>query len=63
LKWLSIAYCRWGTSENDKRLEESINTAMYHGNDIAMVVPEGSKKDVIFQKPDVSIVSLPRTRA
>jgi excinuclease ABC subunit A len=40
-----------GTSENDiKRLEESINTAMYHGNDIAMVVPEGSKEGRYFSR-------------
>ncbi|WP_194852110.1 excinuclease ABC subunit UvrA [Nonlabens antarcticus] len=40
-----------GTSEDDiKRLEESINTAMYHGNDIAMVVPEGSKEGRYFSR-------------
>ncbi len=40
-----------GTSENDiKRLEESINTAMYHGNDIAMVVPEGAKEGRYFSR-------------
>jgi len=40
-----------GSGDNDiKRLEESINTAMYHGNDIAMVVPEGSKEGRYFSR-------------
>ncbi len=40
-----------GDNENDiKRLEESINTAMYHGNDIAMVVPQDSKEGRYFSR-------------
>ncbi|SCY13176.1 excinuclease ABC subunit A [Nonlabens sp. Hel1_33_55] len=40
-----------GTSEEDvKRLDESIKTAMYHGNDIAMIVPQGSKDGRYFSR-------------
>ena len=40
-----------GTTDEDiKRLDESIRTAMYHGNDIAMVVPQGSKEGRYFSR-------------
>ncbi|KQC34566.1 excinuclease ABC subunit A [Nonlabens sp. YIK11] len=40
-----------GTTDEDiKRLDESIKTAMYHGNDIAMVVPQGSKDGRYFSR-------------
>lgn len=38
------------TDEDIKRLEDSIKTAMYHGNDIAMVVPQGSKEGRYFSR-------------
>ncbi len=40
-----------GTSEKDiKRLDESIKTAMHHGDDIAMIVPQGSKDGRYFSR-------------
>ncbi len=40
-----------GTSDNDiKRLDESIKTAMHHGDDIAMIVPQGSKEGRYFSR-------------
>ncbi|AZQ44031.1 excinuclease ABC subunit UvrA [Nonlabens ponticola] len=37
--------------ENDrKRLEDSIKTALYHGNDIAMIVPHGEKEGRYFSR-------------
>ncbi|MFT7119337.1 MAG: excinuclease ABC subunit A [Flavobacteriales bacterium] len=40
-----------GDSEQDiKRLDESIKTAMYHGNDITMIVPHGEKEGRFFSR-------------
>jgi excinuclease ABC subunit A len=40
-----------GDSEQDiKRLDESIKTAMYHGNDITMIVPHGGKEGRFFSR-------------
>ncbi|MEN8899178.1 MAG: excinuclease ABC subunit UvrA [Nonlabens sp.] len=40
-----------GDSEEDiKRLDESIRTAMYHGNDITMIVPHGEKDGRFFSR-------------
>ncbi|WP_304015912.1 excinuclease ABC subunit UvrA [Nonlabens dokdonensis] len=38
------------TEEDIKRLDESIKTAMYHGNDITMVVPHGEKEGRFFSR-------------
>jgi len=39
-----------GTEQDIKRLEESIKTAMYHGNDITMIVPQGEKEGRFFSR-------------
>jgi excinuclease ABC subunit A len=40
-----------GDSKEDiKRLDESIKTAMYHGNDITMIVPHGEKEGRFFSR-------------
>jgi excinuclease ABC subunit A len=38
------------TEEDVKRLDESIKTAMYHGNDITMIVPQGEKEGRFFSR-------------
>jgi excinuclease ABC subunit A len=38
------------TEEDVKRLDESIKTAMYHGNDITMIVPNGEKEGRFFSR-------------
>lgn len=38
------------TEEDIKRLDESIKTAMYHGNDITMIVPHGEKEGRFFSR-------------
>jgi excinuclease ABC subunit A len=38
------------TEEDVKRLDESIKTAMYHGNDITMIVPHGEKEGRFFSR-------------
>ncbi|MFB0905266.1 MAG: excinuclease ABC subunit UvrA [Nonlabens sp.] len=38
------------TKEDVKRLDESIKTAMYHGNDITMIVPQGEKEGRFFSR-------------
>ncbi|WP_213522183.1 excinuclease ABC subunit UvrA [Nonlabens sp.] len=39
-----------GTEQDIKRLDESIKTAMYHGNDITMIVPQGEKEGRFFSR-------------
>lgn len=38
------------TSDNDKRLSESINTAMYHGNDVLMVLDHDTNEVRYFSR-------------
>ncbi|WP_298955862.1 excinuclease ABC subunit UvrA [uncultured Nonlabens sp.] len=38
------------TEEDIKRLDQSIKTAMYHGNDITMIVPHGEKEGRFFSR-------------
>ncbi|MGB5981756.1 MAG: excinuclease ABC subunit UvrA [Nonlabens sp.] len=38
------------TEEGINRLDESINTAMYHGNDVMMIVPHGSTEERYFSR-------------
>jgi excinuclease ABC subunit A len=50
---IEIVIDRLAVSDGDedrKRLEESIKTAMYHGNDIAMIVPHGEEKGRYFSR-------------
>ncbi|WP_044404242.1 excinuclease ABC subunit UvrA [Lacinutrix sp. Hel_I_90] len=38
------------TTKNDKRLDETINTAMYHGDDILMVIEQDSQEARYFSR-------------
>lgn len=39
-----------GTSDNDKRLTETINTAMYHGEDVIMVIDQDTNETRYFSR-------------
>ncbi|MDO7171155.1 excinuclease ABC subunit UvrA [Mariniflexile sp. AS56] len=39
-----------GTTDNDKRLTESINTAMYHGEDVLMVIDQDTNEARYFSR-------------